>query len=699
MIRGMRARATLALVALAACGDNELPDGVPLAPGDDLVVVAHEDDDLLFAEPDVIDAVRAGTGVTMVYVTAGNGTGGTGAADKRYVALQSAYADAAGASRDAWSCGWIIVDGHVAQHCRLDAGKLSFVFLGYPDGGVEGEYARSLLHLWEGTIAGADTIAQDVAHYDREALIAALASIVATTQPKTVRTLEVAATHGHDHSDHMIVGALAVLAVARAASSAELVSYRGYDIQDEPTNKLGALFSDDFGVLAHYEACATGCAACGDACTTIVTSHVVYLGRRYAVGFRRATGVLRADDGSGCLDVSPSGAVALGDCASAVTWQFGARGELRALDRCLRDDLTLGACDARFFLDDEGHVWSATPPLPQPNMDFAHLDCLDVVAGAPALSLCGDGHAPTWDVVPPRWASTPRAALGLASSGRAVRLADATGDGKADLCAVEGGALLCAPGNGDGTFAAAIRIDDPTAPLAIDPLSLAFGDVDGDGRLDACGRDAAGVLCATAANGFRAARWSSALGDDVATPATSSSFAIATAGGAPAACATTSRGIACIAQQAGATDVRTRWPDPNATAWLADLDGDGEVDWCESTPAGPACGVRAQLAAFDQGMPWGYSFGGVVDGAAPPLLDANATALVDIDRDGRADLCSIVGRRIACARSSRRGFGPRATLAIVPPGVTASALWIGDVRGDAGSVACIDGGDAIYCAP
>src|SRR5262245_14637228 len=145
----------LALALLIACGDNSLPDGEPLRQARDLVIVAHQDDDLIFMQPDVIEAARSGAGVTNVYITAGNGKKGTAIAQKRYDGLMTAYAAATGA--DDWSCGWIEIAGHLAEHCRLASRNVSLVFLGYPDGGKEGEYPESLLKLWDGTIAGADT--------------------------------------------------------------------------------------------------------------------------------------------------------------------------------------------------------------------------------------------------------------------------------------------------------------------------------------------------------------------------------------------------------------------------------------------------------------------------------------------------------------------------------------------------------------
>ena len=85
----------LCLLGAVACGDNMLGAGDPLSTGRDLVVVAHQDDDLLFMQPDVLEAVQHGVGVTTEYVTAGNGTHGVDAAAKRYVGLMEAYGAAA----------------------------------------------------------------------------------------------------------------------------------------------------------------------------------------------------------------------------------------------------------------------------------------------------------------------------------------------------------------------------------------------------------------------------------------------------------------------------------------------------------------------------------------------------------------------------------------------------------------------------
>ena len=670
----------------AACGDNILPAGEPLAPADSLTIVAHQDDDLLLMQPDVHDAVLAGKGAVHVYVTAGNSESGVEFSETRDLGLLAAYAAIAGS--DDWACGWIAIGGHAAWHCRLEAAQLSLVFLDYPDGGVDGSFPSSLLRLWEGDIPAATTVARRETRYDRTGLIPVLAEIIDTTAPRTLRTLEVASTHGHDHTDHMIVGALAMLASATAQHRPDLISYRGYKITAEPSNADPALYGRSLDALAHYEACAAHCAPCGQACAPgdILEVHLEYLRRHYAIGIRRgAAGLLRSSDG--CLAVTRDGSsAAIVDCADAPTWQLDDADRLRSsTGPCLAVDslgeMSAGTCDGlgargRFLLDDEGHLWSGVVPPPlAKKMDLAHLYCVGEVGGRPHADLCGDGNAPTWELAR-RTTATPRAAVGLTSTGRAVRLAQLAPGGPAMLCAVEPGAagLRCAQSIPGGGLAPAVRIDSPDAPLAIEPESLVLGDVDGDGVPDACGRDAGGVVCATAASGYRAARWATALAS--AGPATPTDRSLAIAHGEI--CGLTAAGVACVARGAdAASDVHSTWPDRGAALWIADLDGDGVVDWCAATPAGPACSLGRDRDLTTDGVPWGYAAAGQIQGsnAERPPLDTATAAFTDVDGDGRDDLCTLQGELIACARSLGRGFAPRTAIARLPAGMVATALW------------------------
>jgi LmbE family N-acetylglucosaminyl deacetylase len=705
-MRGLLAL-TVAMLSVVACSDNGRFRSDSLVAAHDLVIVAHADDDLLFMQPDLAEAVAAGTGVTTVYVTAGDDRKGIHNVERRDRALMVAYAADADAD---WRCGWIEIAGHAANHCRLDAANVSLVFLDYPDGGILGKNQDSLLNLWEGNIASAKTVAKVATSYDREGLVQTLTAIVTATHPDIIRTLEVADTHGSDHSDHMVAGALALLADARAGSTAELLSYRGYNTRREPANEPVDMFDVTFEMFARYEACAMGCGVCGETCGSQHTEsdYLAYSVRRYAQGFRRSVaGVMRS--AGQCLAIA-NGAVTLGDCTTAPSWQLDREGELtdgtsHCLTAAASGEVAYGACGAgtaqRFFVDDEGHVWSAILPTGQPNMELAHLACLTPASGTVRAALCGQASAPTWQFVPAAVA-TPRAALGLAATGRAMQIGDIDGDGYGDLCAVEADALACALGDGAGGFDPAITF----APfLPVEPASLALGDVDGDGRIDACGQasDGTGVLCALSSAGFATRLWTSMFGTQGsahAVPATTTSLGVVAAApsGEPALCGMSSIGLACLDDERTSTAVLTTWPRDRATVWTAELDGDRDGDWCSASPHGPVCAPSGEKTiTHADGVPWGFSLGGIAD---PSPQDADTGALADVDGDGRADLCGLdlTNARVACARSQGRGFGPRTTLFAWPAGIAPTALWLGDLDGDGKADACVDAGATIACA-
>ena len=453
----------------------------------------------------------------------------------------------------------------------------------------------SLLQLWEGQIAGADTVAYRVAHYDQRELIGTISSIMTSTQPTTIRTLEVSSTHGRDSEDHMIVGALTLLAAAQSDSSAEILSYRGYNTESEPVNTLDAVYAPSEDVFAHYDGCATGCAACGQPCETIEDDNTTWLHRRYAVAIRRtASGKLQL--GGQCASADSSGSLVMTDCAAAPVWTFTPDHLLVVDTRCMSilftGELVAGPCGSgetrTFFLDDEGHIYSGVAPLAQDNMDLAHLDCLIVSGGRPHGALCGDQHATpaTWEIANPV-GTTTRASIGVQGNGRAVRLGDVDGDGRADLCEVRATGLFCAPGSGDGTFGAMARV----AALPVDPASLTLGDIDNDGLPDACGRDATGVLCASQGGNFVVQfRVTTAFAGTDTTTATSLTAIEGSVCGRDV-----TAGVECAAYTA-APVVRSTWPPAGALVFPADLDGDGLADWCADSAAGPACAHRGRAS-------------------------------------------------------------------------------------------------------
>ena len=664
------------------------------------MIVAHQDDDLLFMQPDIGDALRAGTSLAVVYVTAGDAAQGVGYAATRIRAIKSAYAAMSGQPVSAWSCGYLELDGHVAQHCTLPSASVSLVFLGYPDGGIPGDLPGSLLQLWQGDVERADTIAEYVARYDQAGLIAAVARAIAIAQPVVIRTLDISSNHGTDHSDHLIVGSLAVLARARAGSAAALISYRGYNDAAEPANVFGVTFDEASLGFRSYEACQVGCGECErTACETIDDpNYNTWMHRRYATAARGpARG--RFALAERCATVVGS-AVALGDCADATEWMLDATGTLRAGDRCAvvgaGGPLEVGDCrprpNAAFVVDAEGRIWAGVPPPPAADMISDHAVCLYGADDVVRAGTCGAfSRDPRWEVIP----RTTRSVRALVATGRGVRI------GRIDqtwrMCGIEQGALRCAAAEPAGGFAAAAaRVDDPSAALAIEPTSLVLADVDGDGRGDACGRDAGGILCATAASGFVAVRWTTAFASSGSATTADRTLVGFDVDGDQAAelCAITAGGMACAGNAAIAATVLTAGPSGRDALFAGDLDGDRRDDWCVATPDGPACALASHREAVPDGLPWAFSQSGSVEGAAAndgEIARVETSALVDISHDGRADLCQLRDLQVDCAISQGRGFGPRQTVVRLPTGHP-TALWAADRE------LCVDDGPDLVCA-
>ncbi|HEU0036461.1 MAG TPA: VCBS repeat-containing protein [Kofleriaceae bacterium] len=689
----------LFLATAVGCGDNTIPVAPEIVHARDVTILAHTEDDLVFMQPDLLERTRLG-GVTNIYVA-----DGTVDADQRHVGLMAAYSKLTGSDR--WVCGWFEITGHPAEHCRNADAHLSLIFLGFPQADFDGTTATSLRRLWSGEIDEIETTSFLRSTYQRSQLIHAVATLLDQTQPHSVRTLEVAGTHGRDHSDHVITGALALTAIAGSASNPELLSFRGDTIALETPNLIEPLYQRSARILGFYDACVTGCATCGEESCPIVDGlddRAEKLRRRYAVAMRRtAGGVLRLGDS--CAVTTDGGAVELGACDASERWELALDGTLRVggagTQRCITalatgDLFADPVCDPigarRWFLDDEGHVWSGVPPV---MTEGSALQCLVVDDNnRPRLGRCGADGAPVWTLAPTMTATARPA--GLTSTGRAVRLADIDGDRRADLCAVEGGRLECAKGDGAGGFAATTTITS----LAVEPESLVIGDVDGDGLLDACGRDAGGILCATAARNFSAERWTQAFARIGLADESDRSLAAVDAddNGVAEICGLAGEGVVCAGHDlAELPVVRSAWPDRSLPLWPGDLDGDRRADWCTATSDGAACGLDFQRPLTMDGVPWRFSQNGVID-MAPPNADTGA--LADIDADGRGDLCTLHDRAIVCARSQGHGFGPFATFATLPAGADRpAALWLGDLDGDGFADACVDDAGTIRCAP
>ena len=210
-----------------------------------LQIVAHQDDDFLFMNPDMAVTLDAGIPVTTVYLTAGEAGGAVDgsqtrsqfAAD-RQAGVRAAYAQMMRAPDDWTREAVALAGGPFAEVATLRAAsQIRLFFLNLPDGydedvpsvaGAPDGLAVSglLLNLRPTipTIVPDDGPVTTAYHYSREALLATLTGLLREHRPTIVRTLDpmFAEQHwrgssniGGDNPDHIATARFADIAVRR----------------------------------------------------------------------------------------------------------------------------------------------------------------------------------------------------------------------------------------------------------------------------------------------------------------------------------------------------------------------------------------------------------------------------------------------------------------------------------------------------
>ncbi|MGW9213871.1 PIG-L family deacetylase [Embleya sp. NPDC055664] len=224
-------------------------------------IVAHEDDDLLFMNPDIQAGLSAGISTSTIYVTAGQGfkTGDDAAvyAAGRQAGVLAAYAQMAGVSgcdgaaagpAGCWDSTAVTVLGHTVQKFALkQRPDVHLFFLSLPDG--HGTEAGSLEGLFAGTETSLQTIrvngqAAGVVwpqSYTRADLINVLRELLSTLGATSVRIQDTAPDPNlfHDHADHVAAarfGEAAYIAYGATNNRVLLDRYRDYNISNMPVN-------------------------------------------------------------------------------------------------------------------------------------------------------------------------------------------------------------------------------------------------------------------------------------------------------------------------------------------------------------------------------------------------------------------------------------------------------------------------------
>ncbi|MCL2723048.1 MAG: FG-GAP-like repeat-containing protein [Polyangiaceae bacterium] len=261
--------------------------------------------------------------------------------------------------------------------------------------------------------------------------------------------------------------------------------------------------------------------------------------------------------------------------------------------------------------------------------------------------------------------------------GHTIQYGDVNGDGKADVCARDALGMICDLSNGSG-FPTEIRgpawsdDEDWAKPEYYETIQLA--DVNGDGMADVCGRDARGILCSLSnGNGFPTGvlgpAWSDAAGWNQDMYYTMIQFADVNGDGMADVCGRDENGVVCYLSDGNGFPTEVRGPNwSNASGWskveygstirFVDINGDGKADVCGRAARGMVCSLSS-----------GHAFGPELS-TGPEWSDAKGWAeyyrtiqFADINGDGKADVCARAGSGMVCSISRGSAFSPEAEIA------------------------------------
>jgi LmbE family N-acetylglucosaminyl deacetylase len=208
-------------------------------------IVAHQDDDLLFMNPDVLHAIKSGHCVRTVYVTAGDAGRGKYYWVGREQGSEAAYSTMLGLSNPVWVERTIEINNHEYATYAKPQGNpsVSLMFLHLPDGNLNGQgfldtHYQSLRKLYDARISYVNTV-DSQSYYSSGDLTEALRSLIETFKPSVINTqANYISNNLQDHSDHKTVGLYAKRANigSDGQDSLQLKEYLGYSVHWLPPN-------------------------------------------------------------------------------------------------------------------------------------------------------------------------------------------------------------------------------------------------------------------------------------------------------------------------------------------------------------------------------------------------------------------------------------------------------------------------------
>ena len=204
--------------------------------------VAHEDDDMLFLNPDIQNDIHAGRCVITVYLTAGDAGLSTTYWQNRENGEKASYSIMSSALNL-----WTQQDAGITAHpipvfTLTTAPNRSLIFLRLPDGNNDGlgfasTNYQTLQKLWQGNIPTITAI-NNSSSYTKQDLINTLLKLMNTYKPDIIRTQNFVDSYNSavDHSDHYTTAYLTQAASQVYSTSHILIGYYDYEIDSKPQN-------------------------------------------------------------------------------------------------------------------------------------------------------------------------------------------------------------------------------------------------------------------------------------------------------------------------------------------------------------------------------------------------------------------------------------------------------------------------------
>ncbi|WP_295824835.1 PIG-L family deacetylase [uncultured Microbacterium sp.] len=214
-----------------------------------LTIWAHPDDDIIFANPTISDAIAAGRCVRTVFVTAGDAGKGLDYVAARELGILRAYNAMRGKDGE-WDATELTLDTgmQVRRLVPKDDPRLSVLYLRLPDGNLTGEGFDATAHatlskLYDGAMGTLSPVDGGPA-VTRDQLIASVRELASAFHPEGTLTHipRGSAFAPGDHPDHSAVGTLIRDSLTSDAAVGPGIRYFvGYPSENLPANLEGAV--------------------------------------------------------------------------------------------------------------------------------------------------------------------------------------------------------------------------------------------------------------------------------------------------------------------------------------------------------------------------------------------------------------------------------------------------------------------------